>query len=87
VTATRFSFRQLNQTFAHLMDRVIVNQTGIDGDFDFTLDIVPDDAAPSPLDTGLLISAMRDQLGLTVKATRGPVEFLTIDSVERPSAN
>jgi uncharacterized protein (TIGR03435 family) len=87
VTATRFSFLQLNQTFAHILDRVIVNQTGIEGDFDFTLDIMPDDAAPSPMDPGLLISAMRDQLGLNVKSTRAPVEFLAIDGLERPTAN
>jgi uncharacterized protein (TIGR03435 family) len=87
VVATRFSFLQLNQTFAHILDRVIVNQTGLDGDFDFSLDLTLDDSQPNPLDPSLIVSAMRDQLGLTLKSTRGPVDFLAIDSVERPAAN
>jgi uncharacterized protein (TIGR03435 family) len=86
VVATRFSFAQLNQTFARLLDRVIVNQTGLDGDFDFTLDLTPDENQPNPLDPSLLISAMREQLGLTVKSQKGPVDFFVIDSVEKVAA-
>ena len=32
VLATRFSFKQLNLTFARQLERVIGNETGIDGD-------------------------------------------------------
>lgn len=83
VVATRFSFVQLNQTFARQLERVIVNETGLDGDFDFTLDFTPDENRPNPLDPSLIISAMRDQLGLNVKAQKGLVDYLVIDSVER----
>jgi uncharacterized protein (TIGR03435 family) len=83
VIATRFSFAQLNQTFARQLERVIVNQTGLDGDFDFTLDFTPDENTPNPLDPSLVISAMRDQLGLTLKTQKAPVDFLAIDSVEK----
>jgi uncharacterized protein (TIGR03435 family) len=84
--ATRYSFDQLNQTFARQLGRTIVNQTGLAGDFDFTLDFVPDEERPNPLDPAIIISAMRDQLGLVVKAQRGPVEFLVIDSLEKVAA-
>jgi uncharacterized protein (TIGR03435 family) len=87
VSATRFSFIQLNQTFAHLLDRVIVNDTGLTGDFDFTLDLAIDDSQPNPLDPGTILSAMRDQLGLTLKSQRGPVEYLAIEGLDRPAAN
>lgn len=83
VAATRFSFAQLNLTFSRLLDRVIVNQTGLEGDFDFTFDLTPDENRPNPLDPSLLISAMREQLGLTVKSTKGQVDFFVIDSVEK----
>lgn len=83
VVATRFSFVQLNQTFARQLERVIVNETGLDGDFDFTLDFTPDENRPNPLDPSLIISAMRDQLGLNVKAQKGLVDYLVIDSVEK----
>jgi uncharacterized protein (TIGR03435 family) len=85
VVATRFSFKQLNLTFARQLGRVIVNETGMDGDFDFTLDFTPDENRPNPLDPSLVINAMRDQLGLTVKAQKGPVDYVVIDSVEKPT--
>jgi uncharacterized protein (TIGR03435 family) len=83
--ATRFSFAQLNQTFARQLERVIINETGLDGDFDFTLDFTPDENRPNPLDPSLIVTAMHDQLGLNLKAQKGPVEYLVIDSVEKVS--
>jgi uncharacterized protein (TIGR03435 family) len=85
VVATRFSFAQLNLTFARQLERVIVNGTGLDGDFDFTLDFTLDQNRQNPLDPSLIITAMRDQLGLNVKAQKGPVDYLVIDSVEKVS--
>src|SRR5262245_58916471 len=55
VVATRFSFEQLNLTFARLLERVIVNRTGLDGDYNFTMDLTPDETRPNPLDPSLLI--------------------------------
>jgi uncharacterized protein (TIGR03435 family) len=86
IVFTRFSFAQLNLTFARLLGRVIVNRTGLDGDFNFTLDLTPDENRPSPLDPSLLISALRDQLGLTVKAEKAPVDFMMVDSIEKVAA-
>ena len=86
VVATRYPVKDLYQTIARQLDRVIVNQTGLDGDFDFTLDFPVDETRPNPLDAELLVSAMRDQLGLTVKAQKGPVDFLVIDNIEKVTA-
>jgi uncharacterized protein (TIGR03435 family) len=83
VMATRFSLTQLSDTFARQLGRVIINQTGMDGDYDFTLDLTPDESRPSPLDPALLVSAMREQLGLTLKSQEVPVDFLAIDSAEK----
>jgi uncharacterized protein (TIGR03435 family) len=83
VVATRFSFAQLNETFSRQLERVIVNRTGMDGDFDFTLDLTQDENQPNPLDPSMIIAAMRDQLGLTVKSQKAPVDFLVIDSAEK----
>jgi len=86
VVATRFSLTQLTDTFARQLGRVIVNKTGLDGDFDFTLDLTPDDSRLSPLDPSLLIDGMREQLGLTLKSQKEPVDFLVIDSAEKVAA-
>lgn len=85
VAATRFSFAQLNQTFARQLELVIVNGTGLDGDFDFTLDFTPDENHPNPLDPSLVVTAMRDRPGLNLNAQKGPVDYLVIDSVEKVS--
>jgi uncharacterized protein (TIGR03435 family) len=86
VVATRFTLAQLNETFARQLGRVIVDQTGLEGEFDFTLDLTPDEDRPSPLDPAILLGAMRDQLGLAVKSQKGPVDFLVIDRVEKVAA-
>lgn len=86
VVATRFSLSQLTDTFARQLGRVFVNETGLDGDFDFTLDLTPDEHQPNPLDPSLLINAMRQQLGLSLKAQEAAVEFMVIDSAEKVAA-
>jgi uncharacterized protein (TIGR03435 family) len=86
VTATRFSLNQLTDTFARQLGRVIVNQTGLDGDFDFTIDLTPDEGRPNPLDPALLLSAMREQLGFTLTSQKAAVDFLVLDSAEKVTA-
>ncbi len=83
VIATRFSLAQLTDTFARQLGHVILNQTGLNGDFDFTLDLAPDQERPNPLDPALLLSALRDQLGLAVTSQKAPVDFLVIDGAEK----
>jgi uncharacterized protein (TIGR03435 family) len=88
VVATRFSLEELNETFARQLGRVIVDQTGLKGEFDFALDMTPDEERPNPLDPAIVIGAMRDQLGLTVKSQKGPVNIYVIDSIEMvPAGN
>lgn len=79
-----------------VMDRPVVNQTAIEGRFDFTLDWMPDEtqfggsgqASPQP-DTGKpnIYEAFREQLGLRLEATRAPATVMVIDAVEKPSEN
>jgi uncharacterized protein (TIGR03435 family) len=83
VVATRFTLAQLNDVFSRHLERVIVDQTGLQGDFDFTLDMTPDEDRPNPLDPAIVLAAMRDQLGLTVKSQKAPVDFLVIDRAEK----
>jgi uncharacterized protein (TIGR03435 family) len=83
VVATRYTLAQLNEVFSRQLGRVIVDQTGLQGDFDFSLDMTPDEDRPNPLDPAIVLAAMRDQLGLTVKSQKAPVDFLVIDSAEK----
>jgi uncharacterized protein (TIGR03435 family) len=86
VVATRFSLSQLTDIFARQIGRVFVNETGLDGEFDFTMDLAPDESRPNPLDPSLLIAAMRDQLGLSLKSQDAIVNVMVIDSVQKVAA-
>jgi uncharacterized protein (TIGR03435 family) len=86
IVATRFTVAQLNEAFARQLGRVIVDQTGLDGEFDFTIAMTPDEDHPNPLDPSIVLSAMRDQLGFTVKSQKAPVDYLVIESAEKVSA-
>lgn len=86
IKATRFSIPQLADLFSRQLHQVILDQTGLAGDFDFTLELVPDESRPNPMDATLLIGLMREQLGLTLKSQKVPVGVLVIDSVERVAA-
>lgn len=83
VIATRFSLAQFTDTLAHALGQVFVNETGLDGEFDFTLDLIPDDSRPNALDPSLLLTAMREQLGLTIKSENTPVDFWVIDGAQK----
>jgi uncharacterized protein (TIGR03435 family) len=86
VIATRFSLEQLADIFARQLGTVIVNETGLDGEFDFTMDLTPDETRASPVDASLLITGMREQLGLTLKSRKTAVDILVIDSAEKVAA-
>ena len=77
-----------------VVDRSVVDQTGLSGTYDFDLEWTPDEnqfsgnlprSAESTKPS--LFVAMQEQLGLRLEATRGPVQTLVIDRVERPSEN
>jgi bla regulator protein blaR1 len=77
------------------LERPVVDQTGLDGKFDFSLKwgfILPGsssaDAANQPELTGLPFKrALKDQLGLNLKPTTAPMDFFVVDHVELPSSN
>ena len=68
---------------------MVLDRTGLTGNFDFELQWTPDDlrgGAANPVgDSPSIFAALREQLGLRLEPQRGPVEFLIVDSVERPT--
>lgn len=86
VVATRFSLAQLLQVFARQLDRVIVDETGLQGEFDFTMDLTPDESHANPLDPSLVLDALRKQLGFNVTSRKDQVDFFAIDAVEKVTA-
>lgn len=71
------------------LENLVVDGTGLDGNYEFTLQWTPasqaaDAATPGPS----LSTALQEQLGLKLEAGKGPVEVLMIDRIERkPTEN
>lgn len=71
------------------MDKPVVDQTGLNGRFDFVLKWTPNEANvadPATASPGIF-TAMQEELGLKLEAVRAPADVLVIDTVERPSEN
>jgi uncharacterized protein (TIGR03435 family) len=62
-------------------ERPIVDETGLTGAYDFKLQWLLDEDAP----TVALFPALREQLGLQMEVRNAPVEILVIDHAEKPS--
>jgi uncharacterized protein (TIGR03435 family) len=77
-----------------LFNRTVVDKTGLSGRYDFDLEWTPDETEfngaihPIPESTKPdLFAAIQQQLGLKLESTRGPVEAMIIDKIDRPSEN
>ncbi|HEY4084777.1 MAG TPA: M56 family metallopeptidase [Bryobacteraceae bacterium] len=66
------------------VNRPVIDRTGIQGRYDVKLDW-----STGEIDTTLpaIFTALQEQMGLRLEATKGPVEILVIDSVDKPSEN
>jgi uncharacterized protein (TIGR03435 family) len=77
------------------LDLPVLNRTGLSGRYDFDLEFTPDESLfGGALGKGTddstrpgLFAAIQEQLGLRLEATKGAVQALVIDHVERPSPN
>jgi uncharacterized protein (TIGR03435 family) len=85
---------QFAQRLSGRVDRRVVDKTGIAGRYNFRLEFAPDTAPraavdnPPPADPGpTIFAALQEQIGLKLAPEKGPVEFLVIDHVEKPTAN
>lgn len=91
----------LSKQLGAQMHSTVQNETGLKGNYDFTLKFAPEDArvvVPDPgsgsANAGLsdnsgtsVFSALQDLLGLKLESKKGPQEVLVVDRVEKPSEN
>jgi uncharacterized protein (TIGR03435 family) len=76
------------QTGMATISRPVVNQTGLVGLFDFSVEWAPEVEGGQPGPSGPTFNeALKKQLGLKLDPKKGPVELLVIDHVEQPSEN
>jgi uncharacterized protein (TIGR03435 family) len=100
LTMTGATLERFADILSRQVGRLIVDKTGLKGEYDFTLKWTPDegqgamrggppgDAAPPPEASGpTIFTALQEQLGLKLETQKGPVDTIVIDHVERPSEN
>ena len=73
-----------------ILDRPVVDRTGLPGRFDFELEWTPDDtqfdgAVRLPENAPPLATALQKELGLQLKPAKGKVDTLVIDAAEKPT--
>lgn len=78
------SMEDLASRLAVPLGRLVLDRTGITGSFDFRAEYAPDDLRPDIV--GIILTSVQD-LGLKLEPSRGPVETIMIDHIEKPSAN
>ncbi|HVO97030.1 MAG TPA: TIGR03435 family protein [Bryobacteraceae bacterium] len=78
------------QAIAHAVEQVlgraVIDKTGLTGNFDFKLEWTPDEARTDG-DGASIFTALQEQLGLKLESTKGPVEIVVVDRLEKPSEN
>jgi uncharacterized protein (TIGR03435 family) len=77
------------------LDKPTVNRTGLTGKYDFDLTWAQDQsqyggevpAAPDDSQSPPLFTAMQEQLGLKLEATRGMVSAMVVDDAVKPQVD
>ena len=100
LTAQSLGMDQIAHLLTQQTGRTVVDNTGLKGNYDFTLHWTPDQSAPTLNGPGAgpdsstssesgpsIFTAIQEQLGLKLESQKGPVEILVIDHVEKPSEN
>ena len=70
------------------VDRPVVDQTGIQGRYDFRMQwTVDSQRATEPDAPPGLFTAIQEQIGLKLEPTKAMADVLVVDKVERPGRN
>jgi uncharacterized protein (TIGR03435 family) len=96
VAASGETITRLATMLGPRVQRIVVDNTGLTGLYDFDLQFLPDPltagaAAGGPVrmylvapDVPTLMTAVQEQLGLKLQPARGAVEYVVIEGIERP---
>jgi uncharacterized protein (TIGR03435 family) len=98
MTGTGITMADLLRTLSRVTDRTVIDRSGHTQTFNATLEWAADQGAiGAPVADGSggaaesteasVFTSLQEQLGLKLESTKGPVEVLVIDHVEKPTPN
>ena len=101
MSASAMTMATLASTLSGSVQRTVLDRTALNGTFGMELTWTPDQMPRGPAggdptkNKGVKIdpngpsvfTALREQLGLRLQSTKGPVDVLVIDRAERPAKN
>jgi uncharacterized protein (TIGR03435 family) len=96
IRSNSHAITDLTEILARYVGRVVLDRTGMRGNFTIELSFSAEDSSSSPGTTKdsriddrgpSVFTALRDQLGLELKSGRSQVDVLVIDHVEKPTEN
>jgi uncharacterized protein (TIGR03435 family) len=99
--STGTTIQVLAHVLAEQLGRTVIDKTALTGNYDYTLQWTPDDmgtpmagdAGPGKADVSpeaggpTLFTAVEEQLGLKLEASKGMVDVIVIDHIDLPSEN
>jgi uncharacterized protein (TIGR03435 family) len=99
--ATNLSMKRFAEALSMALGKIVVDQTGIEGQYDVSFQWTPDASEPRmsksgeplpplPADTvpgPSIFTALQEKLGLRLESRKVPVEVIVIEHANRPSEN
>jgi bla regulator protein BlaR1 len=88
LAGTSVNIRLLAEELSRRLSRNVIDQTGLNGEYDFDLRWAPDVADGDSVPDGpSIFTAVQEQLGLKLESGKAPVDAIVIDHIERPTEN
>jgi len=85
IAVTGISIGQFAGMLGNRMGRIVIDKTGLSGNYDFTLVWDPDSTPGSTFPS--VFAALQEQMGLRLESQKATVPVLVIDSADHPSDN
>jgi uncharacterized protein (TIGR03435 family) len=96
ITRSSHAMNDLADMLYRYTGRIVLDKTGLTGVYTISLTFTPDDsrsALPNPETTSAVdagpsvFTALKEQLGLELKSSKGPVDVLVVDHMDPPTEN
>jgi uncharacterized protein (TIGR03435 family) len=86
---TGTSMTELAAVFGEAMEAPVVDETGLSARYDLSLDLTPylPTGGERPDISSIVLTAIREELGLKLESRKSPVSVMVVDHLDRPSPN